>query len=158
MLLAKFYIGWLKMRLETAHEFTICVLSQRGENLIRLFSGRKNFLRNKSMTRFYELTFRSCFSMFQQSQFNLNSWFPPFFLSLACPTSSFYHSNIFQDDFMIGWREKIPKAMELSKILLIAMLIDIAPTGRNSMGFVSIQFYIEQADYVIFNRVCPSVT
>lgn len=43
---------------------------------------------------------------------------------------------------MIGGKRE-EKNPESDEILLIAMLIDIAPTERNSMGFVSIQFYIE---------------
>lgn len=53
---------------------------------------------------------------------------------------------------MISWLEENDKKKkkrrkknkpESDEILLIAMLIDIAPTEQNSMGFISIQFYIE---------------
>lgn len=136
-----------------------CTVIEREVNLIRFFPRHsKNFFRNKSMTRFYELTFRSLFFFrcFTKSHFNLNSWFPPLFSSSLDSVLSFYHSNISsQDEFMIGrWKRpkktkrkrtnvKSQKRWNWVKFYLSQYSSTLHQQRRNSMGFVSIQFYIE---------------
>lgn len=112
------------------------------------------------MTRFYELTFRSCFSMFpaenQPIQFKqLVSTFissPLDFDSKLdfCRVSIILISV--QDDFMIRigavkseTEKKNPKAMKLSKIFTYrSAFIDIAPTERTAWAFqYRYNFYIE---------------